>query len=201
MRVVNGSRSATTSFHDISSVWYKRASAIRADLMISPRPEIRSRRSSPRRMFGSMTTRSGCATTPIRFLPRVWLRPVLPPIDESTAASSVVGTEMKRTPRKYVAATNPIASPIVPRRRQRSSNAGRVPRAATCRTAARRCASDFRRSSAASCNCRRRVAVVLQTRARFASSVFASRRSPMTATREPCVAPVRRTRSRRRRHG
>ena len=40
--------------------------------------------------------------------------PVLPPIDESIWATSVVGTWMNGTPRRYVAARNPAASPSAP---------------------------------------------------------------------------------------
>jgi hypothetical protein len=40
--------------------------------------------------------------------------PVLPPIDESIWATSVVGTWMTRIPRRYTAARNPAVSPSAP---------------------------------------------------------------------------------------
>ena len=51
---------------------------------------------------------------PTRFLPSGRSTPVLPPIDESICATRVVGTWMNRTPRRYVAARKPAASPSAP---------------------------------------------------------------------------------------
>ncbi len=48
------------------------------------------------------------------FLPAGWLMAVLPPTDESTCASSVVGTCTKGTPRMYRAAAKPVMSPTTP---------------------------------------------------------------------------------------
>ena len=42
------------------------------------------------------------------------LMPVLPPTDESTWASSVVGIWMKSTPRRRMAAAKPVRSPMTP---------------------------------------------------------------------------------------
>ena len=57
---------------------------------------------------------SGCQKAPIKFFPAGVSIAVLPPIDESTIDSSVVGTCTKRIPLIYVAATNPIMSPMTP---------------------------------------------------------------------------------------
>ena len=46
-----------------------------------------------------MSTARGWWNAPIMFLPSGWLTPVLPPTDESTCASSVVGTCTKGMPR------------------------------------------------------------------------------------------------------
>ena len=48
------------------------------------------------------------------FLPSGWLMAVLPPTDESTCASSVVGTCTKGTPRMKQAAAKPAMSPTTP---------------------------------------------------------------------------------------
>ena len=57
---------------------------------------------------------AGGWNAPIRFLPSGWLTPTLPPIALSTCASSVVGTCTSVTPRRYVAAAKPAASPMTP---------------------------------------------------------------------------------------
>ena len=49
----------------------------------------------------SASTRRGWWKAPIRFLPRGVLMPVLPPTEESTCASSVVGICTKSTPRAH----------------------------------------------------------------------------------------------------
>ena len=61
-----------------------------------------------------MMTAAGWWNAPTRFLPSGRSTPVLPPIDESIWATSVVGTWMTGTPRRYVAARNPAASPSAP---------------------------------------------------------------------------------------
>ncbi len=50
----------------------------------------------------------------MRFLPFGWFTAVFPPTELSTCASRVVGTCMKGTPLRYVAATKPAMSPITP---------------------------------------------------------------------------------------
>ncbi len=50
----------------------------------------------------------------MRFLPRGWLIPTLPPTELSTIASSVVGTMSKGRPRFQVAAAKPARSPMTP---------------------------------------------------------------------------------------
>lgn len=57
---------------------------------------------------------SGCQNAPTRFFPAGVSIAVLPPIDESTMANNVVGTWTNLIPLMYVAATNPIISPITP---------------------------------------------------------------------------------------
>jgi len=47
-------------------------------------------------------------------LPCGELMPVLPPTDESTCASSEVGTCTKSTPRRRIAAAKPARSPTTP---------------------------------------------------------------------------------------
>jgi hypothetical protein len=61
-----------------------------------------------------MYIRSGCQKAPTKFFPAGVSMAVLPPIDESTMASNVVGTCTNLMPLIYVAATNPIMSPITP---------------------------------------------------------------------------------------
>ena len=62
----------------------------------------------------SASTRLGWWKAPTRFLPCGVLMPVLPPTEESTCASSVVGTCTKRTPRRTRLAAKPARSPITP---------------------------------------------------------------------------------------
>ena len=61
-----------------------------------------------------MITAAGWWNAPTRFLPSGRSTPVLPPIDESIWATSVVGTWISGTPRSQVAARNPAASPSAP---------------------------------------------------------------------------------------
>ena len=74
-------------------------SAIGPYLMTSARPADSSRGGSVSSVSRSQTTRSGWWKAPIMFLPSGWLMAVLPPTDESTWASKVVGTCTKGTPR------------------------------------------------------------------------------------------------------
>src|SRR3546814_4054125 len=60
-------------------------------LMISAMPASRSRCGKLVRLAMSASTSCGWWNAPIMFLPRGWLTPVLPPTDESTCASKVVG--------------------------------------------------------------------------------------------------------------
>src|SRR5260370_15901925 len=62
----------------------------------------------------SATTADGGQNVPIAFFDRMPLTPVLPPMLESTIASSVVGTATRRTPRSQIDAANPARSPTVP---------------------------------------------------------------------------------------
>ena len=62
----------------------------------------------------SMTMADGWWKAPRRFLPSGRSTPVLPPMDESTCATSVVGTWIQGTPRRYVAARKPAGSPSAP---------------------------------------------------------------------------------------
>ena len=62
----------------------------------------------------SIHTPAGWWNAPIRFFPFGWLIPTFPPTDESTIASSDVGTINSGNPRLYVAAANPARSPTTP---------------------------------------------------------------------------------------
>ena len=62
----------------------------------------------------SETTADGCQKVPIAFFERRPFTPVLPPMLESTIASSVVGTDTSRTPRCHIDAARPARSPTVP---------------------------------------------------------------------------------------
>ncbi len=62
----------------------------------------------------SISTARGWWNAPTMFLPSGWLTPVLPPTDESTCASSVVGTWTKGMPRWQIAAAKPAMSPTTP---------------------------------------------------------------------------------------
>ena len=82
-----------------SSQAKKSASQISACFTTSARPARSSRGGSVTSVAVSASTASGWWKAPIRFLPPGWLTPVLPPTEESTCASSVVGTCRKPTPR------------------------------------------------------------------------------------------------------
>ncbi len=80
----------------------------------SPRAARRCRSGRERRKATSMMTAIGWWNAPTRFLPSGRSTPVLPPIDESIWATSVVGTWINGTPRSQVAARKPAASPSAP---------------------------------------------------------------------------------------
>ena len=65
----------------------------------SARPLRYSRSGSVLRYARSIHTPAGWWNAPIRFLPFGWLIPVFPPTDESTIASSDVGTITSGNPR------------------------------------------------------------------------------------------------------
>ena len=76
-----------------SSQSHERARRARAPCLITSASPARSSRSgSVSSVATSAITRSGWWKAPIMFLPRAWLIAVLPPTEESTCASSVVGT-------------------------------------------------------------------------------------------------------------
>ena len=62
----------------------------------------------------SIIMTSGCLKLPIKFLPSEWLIPDLPPTEESTWASRVVGICIKLTPLRNVSAEKLAKSPITP---------------------------------------------------------------------------------------
>ena len=75
------------------------ASRIAPYLTTSASPAESSRAGKVSRQSVSMTTARGWWNAPIMFLPSGWLMPVLPPTEESTCASSVVGTCTNGMPR------------------------------------------------------------------------------------------------------
>ena len=100
----------------------------------SASPSRRSRSGSVPSRAGSITVRTGQWNAPTRFLPSGRSSAVLPPIAASTWPTSVDGTATQRTPRRYVAATNPAASVVqpppsattIPERSRRSALQSRV---------------------------------------------------------------------------
>ncbi len=85
-----------------------------ADFATSAQPHAHSRSGSVESVPVSAHTYAGCLNVPTRFLPAVRFTPVLPPTDESTIESSVVGACTSVTPRMYVEAANPARSPTTP---------------------------------------------------------------------------------------
>lgn len=83
-------------------------------LMTSAMPLMNSLLGRVCRNVRSMYMRAGCQKAPTRFLPAGISIAVLPPIEESTIDSRVVGTCTKLIPRMYVAATYPTISPTTP---------------------------------------------------------------------------------------
>ena len=92
----------------------KAASRMQPYLMTSAMPSEKVLSSSVSNTSGSMTTRRGCQKAPARFLPAGRSMATLPPTEESTWASRVVGTCTKSTPRRMVAAAKPARSPTTP---------------------------------------------------------------------------------------
>ena len=82
--------------------------------MTSASPARNSRSGNVLKVSRSHTTTRGWWNAPIMFLPSGWLIAVLPPTDESTCASSVVGNCTCGTPRMKQAAANPAMSPTTP---------------------------------------------------------------------------------------
>ena len=80
----------------------------------SPSAARRCRSASVRRAATSTITAFGWWNAPTRFLPSGRSTAVLPPIELSSWATSVVGTWMSGIPRRYVAARKPAASPSAP---------------------------------------------------------------------------------------
>ena len=83
-------------------------------LIISARPDARISAGSVLRKSASMTTSRGAWNAPARFLPSGRSHPVLPPVDASTIARSVVGTFTQSMPRIQVAAAKPVRSLVTP---------------------------------------------------------------------------------------
>ncbi len=77
----------------------KSSESMTADFAISAQPQAHSRSSSVASVAVSAHTYAGCLNAPTRFLPAARLTPVLPPTEESTIDSSVVGTCTTGTPR------------------------------------------------------------------------------------------------------
>src|SRR5207247_5983429 len=68
-------------------------------LTISASPELNSRCDNVRVVVGSQRTRRGWWKAPIRFFAVGWLIAVLPPLEASTMARTVVGSWTMLTPR------------------------------------------------------------------------------------------------------
>ena len=96
------------------NVFHCSASAIKACLMISPKPLRTSRGDNVSKKSGEINTALGFAKTPIEFLTSWKSMPNLPPMLESTWLKSVVGIWIKSIPRLKVDAAKPPISPITP---------------------------------------------------------------------------------------
>jgi len=97
-----------------SSQAKKGSSPIAAPFTTSARPARYSRSGRVASVSMSANTARGWWNAPTRFLPAGRLTPVLPPTEESTIASSVVGIWMKSMPRIQQAALKPARSPTTP---------------------------------------------------------------------------------------
>ena len=89
-------------------------SAIMPYLIISAHPSENVEALSVFNILQSHITRFGCQNAPARFLPELRFTAVLPPTDESTMASRVVGTCIKQIPLKNTDAAKPAVSPTTP---------------------------------------------------------------------------------------
>ena len=94
--------------------WKKSSSQMQPYFTTSAIPSMNTGRGRVSSVSGSMSTSLGWQNTPARFLPAFRSMAVLPPTEESTWASSVVGIWTKGTPRRMVAAAKPARSPTTP---------------------------------------------------------------------------------------
>ena len=82
--------------------------------MPSAQPAVSCRMGRVVTALTSESTNRGWWNVPTRFFPWGRSMAILPPIDESSMESSVVGASTRGIPRTYVEATNPATSPITP---------------------------------------------------------------------------------------
>ena len=92
----------------------KAASKIAPYLTTSASPARSSRGGRVASVAVSISTARGGWKAPTRFLPAGMSTAVLPPTEESTIASSEVGSWMQSMPRNQQAAANPARSPTTP---------------------------------------------------------------------------------------
>ena len=102
------------SFEFLFNHFKKDLSPIAPYFITSASPEVNCFFDKVCKKIVSMRIASGCLKLPIKFLPLLWLIPDLPPIDESTCASRVVGICIRLTPLRKVSEANPTKSPITP---------------------------------------------------------------------------------------
>ncbi|OQA64651.1 MAG: hypothetical protein BWY37_02019 [Firmicutes bacterium ADurb.Bin262] len=107
-------RSASAKKSPRIKISYSSRSRITAYLTASASPSASVSAPSVRKVSQSQMTRSGCQKVPARFLPARRLTAVLPPMEESIAASSVVGSCTQGIPRRYTDAAKPARSPVTP---------------------------------------------------------------------------------------
>ncbi|MNK79422.1 hypothetical protein D3C87_990890 [compost metagenome] len=96
------------------SHWKNSGSPMAPYLITSARPARSSRGGRVRSAAVSAITARGGWNAPTRFLPSGMSTAVLPPTEESTIASSEVGSCTQSTPRIQQAAANPARSPATP---------------------------------------------------------------------------------------
>ena len=84
----------------VSSVRKRSARRMQPYLITSPMPSAKKSGGSVASVSGSMSTKAGWWNAPARFLPCGRSTAVFPPTEESTCASSEVGTCTKRMPRR-----------------------------------------------------------------------------------------------------
>jgi hypothetical protein len=134
----------------------KGASAIAAAFTTSARPARNSRAGRVASVSRSANTAEGWWKAPTRFLPCARSTAVLPPTEESTIASSVVGNCTKRTPRIQQAAAKPARSPTTPPPSASTVTSRLAPASASACIASPKRASDFSCSPAGmmkECSC------------------------------------------------